>query len=147
MPAVCLSLLGTWHEGEQWRPGQSTLLQLLVSIHGMIFCDQPFYNEPGYERHPDEKSSEQENRRLQGQTIEHAMLCWLDKLPVVPDPSLASGHAKDEGCHDVLMWDDVVRRHFAAHGDDLLDTVRKWKGKRKVKELGDALNKHGFLSD
>lgn len=32
---VCLSLLGTWHggdESEKWRPGTSTLFQVLLSI-------------------------------------------------------------------------------------------------------------------
>ena len=27
--------------------GKSTILQILVSIQAMIFCDEPWYNEPG----------------------------------------------------------------------------------------------------
>jgi ubiquitin-protein ligase len=49
---VCLSLLGTWHgagQSEKWNPDESTLYQVLVSIQGMIFVEQPFFNEPGYE--------------------------------------------------------------------------------------------------
>ena len=45
---VCLSLLGTW-PGEPWKPGESTLLQVLVSLQAMVFCEQPWYNEPGRE--------------------------------------------------------------------------------------------------
>ena len=47
---VCVSLLGTWagHTTETWGP-QSNLLQVLVSIQGLILCKEPFYNEPGYE--------------------------------------------------------------------------------------------------
>ena len=45
---VCLSLLGTW-SGTPWDPSQSTLLQVLVSIQAMIFCSEPWYNEPGRE--------------------------------------------------------------------------------------------------
>eukprot|EP00898_Chlorokybus_atmophyticus_P001859 jgi/Chlat1/2674/Chrsp18S02980 len=45
---VCLSLLGTW-SGPGWRPGQSTLLQVLVSIQSLIFVEQPYFNEPGWE--------------------------------------------------------------------------------------------------
>nr|AGO67241.1 ubiquitin-conjugating enzyme [Silene vulgaris] len=47
---VCLSLLGTWagHGEENWRPGKSNMLQVLVSIQGLILNEEPYYNEPGY---------------------------------------------------------------------------------------------------
>ena len=47
---VCLSLLGTW-SGPGWDPDQSTLLQVLVSIQGLVLVDKPYYNEPGNEKH------------------------------------------------------------------------------------------------
>ncbi len=46
---VCLSLLGTWfalRKEEEWGPG-STLLQLIVSIQGLILVEEPYFNEPG----------------------------------------------------------------------------------------------------
>lgn len=48
---VCLSLLGTWSGTgvEQWRPCKSNMLQVLVSIQGLILNAEPFYNEPAYE--------------------------------------------------------------------------------------------------
>ncbi|KAI9687661.1 MAG: glycylpeptide N-tetradecanoyltransferase, partial [Bogoriella megaspora] len=46
---VCLSLLNTW-SGPQWDPKHSTPLQVLVSIQAMIFCEEPWYNEPGHQR-------------------------------------------------------------------------------------------------
>jgi len=47
---VCLSLLNTWtgHQNEQWIPGVSTILQVLVFIQGLILVAKPFFNEPGY---------------------------------------------------------------------------------------------------
>ncbi|XP_052733866.1 probable ubiquitin-conjugating enzyme E2 25 isoform X4 [Vigna angularis] len=47
---VCLSLLNTWsgHENEKWQPGVSTILQVLVSIQGLILNSEPYYNEPGF---------------------------------------------------------------------------------------------------
>ncbi|KAL1328488.1 hypothetical protein AAHE18_13G376600 [Arachis hypogaea] len=48
---VCLSLLGTWqgrNNDENWIPGKSTMLQVLVSIQALILNEKPFYNEPGY---------------------------------------------------------------------------------------------------
>ncbi|KAM0889689.1 hypothetical protein ACQ4PT_027611 [Festuca glaucescens] len=49
---VCLSLLDTFDgEGtEVWSPETSSLLQVLVSIQGLVLNDQPYYNEAGYER-------------------------------------------------------------------------------------------------
>ncbi|KAM1513927.1 hypothetical protein ACFX12_025504 [Malus domestica] len=49
---VCLSLLGTWSgkQNENWVPGQSTMLQVLVSIQALILNAEPFFNEPGHER-------------------------------------------------------------------------------------------------
>lgn len=45
---VCLSLLGTWH-GEAWNKEVSNINQVLLSICFMIFVEEPYYNEPGYE--------------------------------------------------------------------------------------------------
>jgi ubiquitin-protein ligase len=44
---VCLSLLGTWAGSaeERWQPRKSTLLQVLVSIQGMILVEAPYFNE------------------------------------------------------------------------------------------------------
>nr|GEV54617.1 probable ubiquitin-conjugating enzyme E2 26 [Tanacetum cinerariifolium] len=47
---VCLSLLNTWSGGkkEMWIPGSSTMLQVLVSIQGLILNTKPYFNEPGW---------------------------------------------------------------------------------------------------
>ncbi|KAI4322940.1 hypothetical protein L6164_022587 [Bauhinia variegata] len=47
---VCLSLLNTWsgNRNEKWIPGVSTILQVLVSIQGLILNTKPYFNEPGY---------------------------------------------------------------------------------------------------
>ena len=47
---VCLSLLNTWsgNKNEKWLPGVSTMLQVLVSIQGLILNTKPYFNEPGY---------------------------------------------------------------------------------------------------
>lgn len=49
---VCVSLLGTWEgkDTETWT-SNSSLLQVLVSIQGLILVDEPYYNEAGYEKH------------------------------------------------------------------------------------------------
>ncbi|KAA8526833.1 hypothetical protein F0562_008938 [Nyssa sinensis] len=64
---VCLSLLNTWsgNQNEKWIPGVSTILQVLVSIQGLILNAKPYFNEPGFARMSDsangEKNSQQYN--------------------------------------------------------------------------------------
>ncbi|GFZ11476.1 ubiquitin-conjugating enzyme 25 [Actinidia rufa] len=46
---VCLSLLNTWFgkANERWNPSESTVLQVLVSIQGLVLNSDPYFNEPG----------------------------------------------------------------------------------------------------
>ena len=46
---------GTWageagEFGERWDPKHSNLVQVLVSIQGLVLVDEPYYNEPGFEK-------------------------------------------------------------------------------------------------
>ncbi|KAK1353969.1 Ubiquitin-conjugating enzyme [Heracleum sosnowskyi] len=42
---ICLSILNTW-SGPSWQPNVSTVLQVLVSIQGLVLNEDPYYNEP-----------------------------------------------------------------------------------------------------
>ncbi|KAL6712569.1 hypothetical protein ACN47E_000446 [Coniothyrium glycines] len=110
---VCLSLLGTWvsgAKGEEWIPMQSTLLQVLISIQAMIFCDDPMQNEPGQGTvssnfaRSDMVSSY--NRAVRGLTVQYGHLHWAQ------NPS--------------SLWKDVVKEHFRKSGDDILKLAERW---------------------
>jgi ubiquitin-protein ligase len=109
---VCLSLLGTW-SGEPWNPGESTLLQVLISIQAMILCEEPWYNEPGreagYTSSPKGPSA-MYNRKIREHTIRTAILAWLN------DPS--------------PLWKDVVDYHFKQQGNSILRTAEIWTKER-----------------
>uniref|UniRef100_A0A8I6X7F5 UBC core domain-containing protein n=1 Tax=Hordeum vulgare subsp. vulgare TaxID=112509 RepID=A0A8I6X7F5_HORVV len=47
---VCLSLLNTWWGSgcEKWSKSNSTMLQVLISIQGLVLNDKPYFNEPCY---------------------------------------------------------------------------------------------------
>jgi len=48
---ICLSLLGTWpgdDHNDTWSE-KSTILQILVSLLGLVLVKDPYYNEAGYE--------------------------------------------------------------------------------------------------
>ena len=58
---ICLSLLGTWHAGEKgeaWAGGRSTILQVLVSILGLVLVRDPYFNEAGFEARAGSADSE-----------------------------------------------------------------------------------------
>ncbi|CAN6329181.1 unnamed protein product [Urochloa humidicola] len=48
---VCLSLLNTFggKGAELWSPEVSSVLQVVISIQGLVLTAQPYYNETGYE--------------------------------------------------------------------------------------------------
>lgn len=61
---ICLSILGTWppkNPDENWNPTKSTVLQILVSIMGLVLVRDPFYNEAGFEAFASEGDSRVES--------------------------------------------------------------------------------------
>lgn len=48
---VCLSLLGTWFGkgNENWSTN-SNVLQILISLQGLVLVKEPYYNEAGFEK-------------------------------------------------------------------------------------------------
>ncbi|XP_022093687.1 (E3-independent) E2 ubiquitin-conjugating enzyme-like [Acanthaster planci] len=65
---VCVSLLGTWTgKGSEMWTSKSNLLQVLVSIQGLILVSEPYYNEAGYEKHRGTQPGK-ENSRLYNET-------------------------------------------------------------------------------
>ncbi|GAA6046874.1 hypothetical protein JCM3770_005687 [Rhodotorula araucariae] len=49
---VCLSLLGTWSgdKDESWSAARSSILQVFISIQGLIMVENPYFTEPGFEK-------------------------------------------------------------------------------------------------
>ena len=108
---VCLSLINTWSGmgNEMWQPGKSTILQVLVSMQSMIFCAEPFYNEPGFGSREDKVSSDKYSQAVQALTIRLGMLHWLQK-----DTWKQS------------LWKDFLKAYFQSNADLLIATAREW---------------------
>ncbi|CAA7403507.1 unnamed protein product [Spirodela intermedia] len=49
---VCLSILNTWagRGNEVWDQSSSSILQVLVSIQGLVLNSRPYFNEAGYDK-------------------------------------------------------------------------------------------------
>lgn len=80
---VCLSLLGTW-AGPGWIAGQSTLLQVLISIQSLILVPDPYFNEPCYDRQrgtpQGDAQSKAYNKSIRGHTLSAAIESHLTAI-------------------------------------------------------------------
>lgn len=106
---VCLSLLGTW-AGPSWIPGESTLLQVLISLQSMVFVSEPYFNEPGFESimgsHKGKEMSKNYNRDIRKNTLRWAISEAMRK----PDPCMK----------------EVLAHHFSLKKDDILEMAKSW---------------------
>ena len=122
---VCLSLLGTW-AGPKWDPKHSTLLQVLVSIQSMIFCEDPYFNEPGYERTSNSKqgkiASRKYNEQIQLYTITHAVIPALRRV-------LSNGGS---GHH----FGEALKKHYEFKSVEIEDMLARWMAERR--ECGES---------
>lgn len=116
---VCLSLLGTWsgQAGESWNPKTSSFLQVMISIQSLILVEQPYFNEPGWEREmhtPKGKlNSDNYNEERQPHTINLAMISML-KNPPNGFEEIVNNHfkmKKDEIINRTLIWEQNAKKH------------------------------------
>lgn len=123
---VCLSLLGTW-SGPSWVPGQSTLLQVLISLQSLVFVEEPYFNEPGYEVNKYTRAggtqSKQYNRDVRSNTLHWA----ISKALSSPDPCLR----------------EVLYHHYRLKRDEVMMQATKWGNEEigEVKARADSLVK------
>jgi ubiquitin-protein ligase len=109
---VCLSLLGTWSGdvGESWNPELSTFLQVIISIQALILVENPFFNEPGYERcmntNEGKIKSIKYNETIRIGTIKYAMINTIkNKIP---------------------SYETFIDNHFKLKKDEIIATVNTW---------------------
>ena len=124
---VCLSLLGTWHQGDataKWQAGTSTILQVLISIRAMVFTSDALHNEPMLE-----------GRLTSGDVLkyeEHVQCCVVRGaiIQYLQDAKLKDG-----------VWKDVIKLHFLIRGNDIRKTVNDWaKTNAKLKKWDSRLD-------
>jgi ubiquitin-protein ligase len=116
---VCLSLLNTW-SGPKWNQN-STLLQVLVSIQGLILgVEHPYYLEPGHGgwegqiknghggNHPPHVKRHED--RIRVGTLKFALLDTLKG-----------------GSRFLKPFRDVIDAHFYHHRDAIIQVTHDWK--------------------
>lgn len=107
---VCVSLLGTWAgRGTEVWTSSSTLLQVIVSIQGLILVSEPYFNEAGFEK---QKGSQQgrENSRMYNEMVVLKLVQAQTKLLHHP-PS---------------VFKEAIICHFKNHAEKLLKRLEMW---------------------
>ncbi|XP_013169343.1 PREDICTED: E2/E3 hybrid ubiquitin-protein ligase UBE2O isoform X2 [Papilio xuthus] len=81
---VCVSLLGTWSgRGVEVWGKDSSLLQVIVSLQGLILNAEPYFNEAGYEK---QKGTQQgkENSRMYNEMVLLKLVQSMTRMVVSP---------------------------------------------------------------
>lgn len=122
---ICLSILGTW-EGrpeEKWTP-YCSLIQVLVSIQGLIFVKDPYFNEPGFEKYQGTEKGDDYSKRYNLQ-IEHATLNYAIRDQFINPPE----HFKE-----------VIQKHFWHKRQAVIDQAKGWLANIKKECLENEKN-------
>jgi len=121
---VCLSLLGTWHGEGRWEANKSSLYQVFLSIQGLIMgVNEPFFNEPGYEKEENTAAGDKRSREYNDvrrlATARYAIVAMLQRPPL--------GFEQIVVQHFTILK-EAVRRQCAAWAADATsdESRRSW---------------------
>ena len=122
---VCLSLLGTWSgdASESWT-SLSTLLQVLLSIQSLILVEEPYWNEPGWEKSMNttsgKKKCEDYTDRVRLDNIK-----WAINNTIKHPPS---------------EYKDFIINHFLLKRKELCEVTEKWvnESSKRKEEMNNA---------
>nr|CAD1844552.1 unnamed protein product [Ananas comosus var. bracteatus] len=110
---VCLSLLHTWdgNDGELWDSSYSTILQVLVSLQGLVLNSKPYFNEPGYEKQIGSSEGEKNSLSFNENTYLMSLRSMLYLLRRPP-----------------MHFEDFVKDHFRKRGLYILKACEAYLG-------------------
>ena len=119
---VCLSLLNTWNgrTNERWQPESTTLLQVLLSLQGLVLGDsEPFYLEAGLERLRGETQSVVSAVQYNETSVLYSLQCDVSAMQHADTewlPLLLS-HYSAPAVQDVFVRLNEYARVLKAHTD------------------------------
>ena len=110
---VCLSLLGTWQgsESEKWNASTSSFLQVLVSIQSLILIEQPYFNEPGWEREMNTPKGKQLSKDYNEEREPHTINLAMTEMILNPP----------------IGFEDVVMNHFKMKKEEIINRTLIWE--------------------
>ncbi|XP_051987103.1 (E3-independent) E2 ubiquitin-conjugating enzyme-like isoform X1 [Xyrauchen texanus] len=107
---VCVSLLGTWiGKGTERWTSKSSLLQVLISIQGLILVNEPYYNEAGFDSDRGLQEG-YENSRCYNEMALIKMVQSMTRLIQQP----------------VEVFQQEIQEHFTCCGWQLVSRLESW---------------------
>ncbi|KAK6132674.1 hypothetical protein DH2020_033590 [Rehmannia glutinosa] len=94
---------------EKWIPGVSTMLQVLVSIQGLILNAKPYFNEPGYANLSGSTMGEQRSLEYNEKTFIYSLQTMVYNMRRPPK-----------------YFEDFVVGHFCKHARDILVSCKAY---------------------
>ncbi|XP_061472285.1 (E3-independent) E2 ubiquitin-conjugating enzyme [Rhineura floridana] len=125
---VCVSLLGTWiGKGTERWTSKSSLLQVLISIQGLILVNEPYYNEAGFDS----------DRGLQ-EGYENSR-CYNEMALIRVVQSMMQLLRKP-----VEVFEQEIYEHFCCNGWRLVHRIESWV---ETNELVERSHDHASLGE
>uniref|UniRef100_A0A668ASK2 (E3-independent) E2 ubiquitin-conjugating enzyme n=2 Tax=Myripristis murdjan TaxID=586833 RepID=A0A668ASK2_9TELE len=119
---VCVSLLGTWiGKGTERWTSKSSLLQVLISIQGLILVNEPYYNEAGFDSDRGLQEG-YENSRCYNEMALIKMVQSMTQLLQSP----------------VEVFSQEIQEHFVSSGWRLVHRLEAWLELHEAAERGQA---------
>ncbi|GFR83152.1 ubiquitin-conjugating enzyme E2 O [Elysia marginata] len=107
---VCVSLLGTWSgKGSEVWTAKSNLLQVLLSIQGLILVREPYYNEAYYERQRGTQIGHENSRMYNEMAILKTVQSLTRMSQSLPE-----------------LFKDEIYKYLQAHGPRMIRRLRHW---------------------
>ncbi|XP_054607647.2 (E3-independent) E2 ubiquitin-conjugating enzyme isoform X2 [Nothobranchius furzeri] len=117
---VCVSLLGTWiGKGTERWTSKSSLLQVLISIQGLILVNEPYYNEAGF----DSDRGLQEGYENSRCYNEMALIKMVQSMTQLLQ-------------HPAEVFKQEIREHFVSSGWRLVHRLEAWLELHDAAERG-----------
>ncbi|KAK1388502.1 putative ubiquitin-conjugating enzyme E2 23 [Heracleum sosnowskyi] len=115
---VCLSLLNTWtgRGNEVWDPASSSILQVLVSLQGLVLNSKPYFNEAGYDKQIGTAEGEKNSLSYNENTflLSCKTMMYLMRTPPKDFEVLVKEHFKKRGHYILKACDAYMKGYLIA---------------------------------
>ncbi|XP_073312323.1 probable ubiquitin-conjugating enzyme E2 23 [Primulina huaijiensis] len=113
---VCLSLLNTWtgRGNEVWHPSTSSILQVLVSLQGLVLNSKPYFNEAGYDKQVGTAEGEKNSLSYNENTflLNCKTMMYLIRKPPKDFEVLVFEHFRKRGYYILKACDAYMKGHL-----------------------------------
>ncbi|ESQ50824.1 hypothetical protein EUTSA_v10022524mg [Eutrema salsugineum] len=113
---VCLSLLNTWtgRGNEVWDPKSSSILQVLVSLQGLVLNSKPYFNEAGYDKQIGTAEGEKNSLGYNENTflLNCKTMMYLMRKPPKDFEELIKAHFRKRGYYILKACDAYMKGYL-----------------------------------